>query len=234
MDMTDDLNALWRHQFHITTLQTQLESYQDLRVSKFDRSKLQNQLDQTIAASNQIRLEATSTQENNSLLTRQIATIKTQIERVDQNINKVSIECNTLRCSDPERVNIEKLLRLAAEELEQAAAEQKQEEANLIKVRNQINRARSLHFLDAQKTVSEIDVARSAYEKHVAVQNTTHKRSVDASKSELTRLTTRNSELQKEYEAQLKEETQGIARLHRMEDFVEQFEQIRTLIQMGT
>ena len=89
-------------------------------------------------------------------------------------------------------------------------------------------------FSVAQSKALEIDKIREEYNRQCAEKKRKERLEqiqLNFSETELRRLEARNIELQKEYEAQLKEEEVLRRKINRMKDFEEQNSTIRTLIQ---
>lgn len=228
------LNALWKKSFNIDTLKIELEEYQNNRLKNYDLTTLENELSQAINRSNDKHNEMIRVDETNESILRHLEELKKETEAVERTITDISLKLNELRVIDPHRTHMEKLLRLASEKINEASEEEKKWEKKLTKTRNQRNRAKSLAFSVAQSKALEIDKIREEYNRQCAEKKRKERLEqiqLNFSETELRRLEARNIELQKEYEAQLKEEEVLRRKINRMKDFEEQNSTIRTLIQ---
>ena len=234
-DMNISLNKLWREQFHITQLEETLEKLQSQRQSKYGNrmEQLQTQLNQMITDARNKNNQSNQIEAEVPKLMQHVDELNASIKQLDQHINTQSRACNEMRCVDPERIQGERLLRLAMEDLNESSQEKKEWEVKLSKARNKRNRKISSSFHEAQTISNEIENARSLCldakeNRRLALEKTLKKE--DRATNQLDHLIKRNEELQLEYEAQLKEEEVLRRKMGRMDDFVQQNDAIRSLL----
>jgi chromosome segregation ATPase len=234
-DTIERLNRLWKEKFEIERLELELEKLQEQRHQKYGSTleSLHSTVDEIRGSTRHETIQSKKIEEELPPLMQQVKALQQQLQTLHQKIHSVSLQCNELRCVDPERVEAERMLRLAAEEHEYSRNVMKEWESKLTTIRNKRNRSKAKMFHEAQQKSMEIEKARSLsnkakerrhQEQQLTLQKTMH------SQQKLQNLKSRNEELQKEYEIQLKEEEMIRRKIHRMEDFVEQNEAIVKLL----